>query len=137
MPTEPPDVVQIDVTGTRADVYEWKAVYADGSELDEYGTDGEQHGWKDIDVANLAAFILVPQRDHLGTHVLKVTGDARPIFFRRRSRELNGTTFEQEGDTTTITVLGMQSTVRGVNVQSFTALYADGSVLVTNDPQGF
>jgi hypothetical protein len=127
----------IDVTGTRTDVFEWQARYHDGTALDEYGLDGTQHGWKDIDLDQLAAFVLLPQRDHLSTHVLRLTGDARPIFFRRRSRELNGMTLEQEGDTTTITVLGMQSTVRGVNVQTFTAFYADGSVLVTNDPNGF
>lgn len=113
------------------DLWTWRAHYRDGSTLDEFDADGRDHGFADVDQSRLAAFELLPAADGLQRAVLLVTGDLRPIFFRRRT-----VTVSQSGESeepVSIHVLGWQRTVAGQNVKSFTAYYPDGSVLVTDD----
>src|SRR5436309_8067080 len=72
------------------DAWVWQARYQGYDEtdpdtyLDEYESDGTAHGFKDIDLSRLERFILIPRRPHLQTHVLAVSADVTPIFFRRR-----------------------------------------------------
>jgi hypothetical protein len=127
------DTITVDATPTRNDAWEWRAIYTDDTYLDEFDEhDGTQHGWKDIDLERLHSFVLFSKREHLQSHLLRLTPEARPIFFRRRSIELSIESGEDQGRTTT-TVLGMQRTVRGVNVASYTYLFEDGSILVSDD----
>lgn len=113
-----------------SDAWVWRAEYTDGTALDEFDEGGD-HGFREIDQSRLRRFLLIPTQDHLATHALMPTGDARPIFFRRRSTEIN-----HSGDvesSRTVHCIGMQQTVGGRNVKAGVFLFDDGSLILTND----
>ncbi len=116
-----------------SDVFTWIACYDDGSSLMEIESDGTEHGFAEVDLDRLSAFVLNPMREGLPSPVVKIdrAGGQRPIFFRRRSIALDPET-HGEANRSTITVLGWQKTVEGKNVKSFAALYEDGSVLISD-----
>lgn len=114
------------------DAFLWRAIYGDGTVLNEYDEAGQSHGWAEVDQSRLVAFELVPQREGLPMPHIAVSASMRPIFFRRRQRHINlGSGERTQG--ATVTVLGFQKTIRNVNVKCLTAYFDDGSVLVTDD----
>ncbi|MGZ6347938.1 MAG: hypothetical protein ACXWQ8_00290 [Ktedonobacterales bacterium] len=115
-----------------SDVYTWVAVYEDGSECREVEDDGTEHNFSHVDVGRVRFFVLLPLRDGLRAHVLRIdSADQRPIFLRRTSMELSpeGETLGQKR----IHCLGWQKTISGVNVKAFTWIFEDGSLLVTDN----
>lgn len=112
------------------DLWHWRVVYTDGSVLDEYDADGNEHGWAEVEVARVAEVLLVPQIDGLPAHQMHVTGAACPRFLRRRS-----ITVSQSGGETrrsTLHMLGLEwEAQRGV----YLFLAEDGRVLLTDDCQ--
>lgn len=115
------------------DAWTWIACYDDGSSLMEIEPDGTEHGFAEVDLARLSAFVLNPMRDGLPAPIVKIdrASGQRPIFFRRRTIALDPALGTEE-KRSTITVLGWQKTVEGKNVKSFVALYEDGSVLISD-----
>ena len=117
----------------KADTWLWRAVYADGSYLDEYDDDApDGRGWQSAlaygvaRATRLAQVLLIPQRDGLRTHVVSVTTDATSVrFFRRRRLTVSMETGETVGEADPITAIELA----GV----YTFLFADGSVVVADD----
>ena len=116
----------------KADTWLWRAVYADGSHLDEYDDDApDGRGWQSAQAygvaraTRLAQVLLIPQRDGLSTHVVSVTTDAPIRFFRRRRLTVSMETGETVGEADPITAIA----IAGV----YTFFFADGSVVVSDD----
>lgn len=110
-----------------ADNFSWRAHYNDGTVLDEEG-----HGFADVDQNKLTAFELIPNVPGRNGYVLKCTPEIRPIFFRRRTLTVSMQSGKEIGRSC-IHCLGWQKTVKGVNVASYTFIFEDGSVVVTDD----
>ncbi len=121
------------------DPWYWVAHYSDGTQLCEYDDDG-QHGWKEIDQSKLTAFELVPLQEGLVHHILKVSADSRPIFFRRRtiSVNINGEVPVETGRDV-FHVVGFQKTFgKGKHQKSykcFVFIFQDGSTILTDDSE--
>lgn len=121
----------------------WIAHYRDGSILEEYPDEGEDHAFKDINLDECVAFQLVPQYAHLGVHIVKLTPEdgQRLIFFRRRiASAASDVALDENGDyilstRETITCIGWQRTIEGKNVSAYTFYFADGTSLVTDQHQ--
>lgn len=114
------------------DSHHWIAHYSDGSEHSEIDETGASRGFASVEMDRVVALEWMPESDsHAGSFV-RVPSDARPILFRRRRIDVNAETGEQSKHDA-IHVLGWQQTIDGRNVKVFVALYADGSVLVTDD----
>lgn len=116
-----------------SDPWLWRAVYADGSTLDEYDDDApDGRGWAQAQAygtarrTRIAQVLLVPQRDGLSTHVVTLTGDdATARVFRRRMLTVNAETGATVGTAEPITAIEL----RGVYI----FLFADGSMVASND----
>ena len=116
----------------KVDPWLWRAIYADGSHLDEYDDDApDGRGWQSAEAygvtraTRLAQVLLIPQRDGLSTHVVTRTTDAPIRFFRRRRLTVSMETGETVGEADPITAIELS----GV----YTFLFTDGSVVVSDD----
>ena len=116
----------------KADPWHWRAVYADGSHLDEYDDDApDGRGWQsaqaygDARETRITQILLIPQRDGLSTHVVTLTTDAPMRLFRRRRLTVSMETGETVGEADPVTAIEFG----GV----YTFLFADGSVVVSDD----
>ncbi len=127
------ELIEVDTT------YVWEAVYDNGAaSLNEWERkeDGNvvKHWFADIDLKRCTAFVLhalVPGLRDLALKIDRESGQ-RPIFFRRYPSELNlqtGETIKHEP----IHVIGWQRTVAGRNVASYTFVFPDGSILLSDD----
>lgn len=119
-----------------SDAWTWRAIYPDGSFLDEYDEQGGHHGFAEVDLEHISIFVLLPTREGLPTHhvLIDAASGQRPIFFRRRTLSVNPLTEAVEGSQT-IHVLGWQRTIQGQNIASYSFIYEDGSVLLSDDYQ--
>lgn len=95
----------------------------------------QDHGFAEVDMARVVAVELIPQREDLAHHLVKIdtSRGQRPIFFRRRYINLDPVTFEEQRNRMSATCLGWQNTVNGSNVASYTFYFDNGSSLVTDD----
>jgi hypothetical protein len=123
------------------DVWHWRIHYTDGTILDEYDQDApDGRGFASVDLPRVRAVELIPQREGLRNHAVKIEADKgmRPIFFRRRLMpvDLSGE-FPTGVVVASLTVLGYQKTLEGLNgplnSSHYTFFFEDGSVLVTDD----
>lgn len=118
---------------TNPDPWHWRAIYADGSYLDEYDDDApEGRGWHSAEAygqaraTRLTQVLLVPHRDGLSTHVVTLNGDAPAVrIFRRRRLTVSMETGETVGEADPITGIELA----GV----YTFFFADGSIVVSDD----
>jgi hypothetical protein len=110
------------------DLWTWSAVYQDGSMLSEYDDDGNEHGFREVDLDGLKAFCLMPSEPDLKAHVIQIKDkDTTPVFFRRRAIAVNsdGT----EGKRSTTHCIGWR---RG-DLASYLFVFEDSSTLLTDD----
>lgn len=103
------------------DSYTWLAMYRDGRTLAECDGSGQHAGFRDIDLERLQRLVLL-SRSGGAARVLDMQPGLIPIFFRRRFLEMN------TENRTTIHCLGW----RLDGVESFTFIFDDGSILVSN-----
>lgn len=118
-----------------ADRWLWKAHYSDGAEHSEKADDGTVRGFASVDQSRLVALEFVPADGEGPGVCVQLPEDARPILFRRRHVHANIVT-EESWPGETITCLGFQKTIKGVNQKAILALYEDGSILLTDDSDG-
>lgn len=119
------------------DAWLWRAVYADGTTLDEYteepGGRIQDHGFAEVDLPRLSAFVLIPLRAGLASQsvLLDPKRRMRPIFFRRRLsvQSMDGGEMMRH----TVTVLGYQRPSGKRSIQHFMALFEDGTTIATDD----
>lgn len=118
---------------TKLDPWVWRAVYADGSTLDEYDDDApDGRGWAQAEAygvargTRIAQVLLIPQRDGLSTHVVTLTGATTQVrIFRRRMLTVSAETGETVGIAEPITAVELAG--------AYTFLFADGSIVVSDD----
>lgn len=126
-----------------ADVWRWRVHYRDGDTLEEYDEDGTDHGFAEVQLAEVVALEVYPAAgadSPLAQQIVLIDAESgqRPIFFRRRQQLLMLDNATGEIDeraprrTMTATVIGWQRTVRRKNVAHFCALFDDGSSFATD-----
>ncbi len=120
-----------------SDLWHWRAVYRDGSTLDEYDPAGD-HGLADVDQSKLVEFWLLPQYPHLLPAVVRLTHpESRLIFFRRRNATLSDGSNNGTGvhSVRTLHVLGVQRGEGDGMLDALTFLFPDGSMIVSDDSE--
>ncbi len=111
------------------DLWMWEAIYNDGTTLPE--VEGETlHFFSHIDQSKLIAFILRPLIPGYPQFAVKLDGDKRLVFVRRRIIPLNQPDSQRE----TWHILGWQRTVGETNVQFLTYVHEGGDSFTTDDP---
>jgi hypothetical protein len=98
----------------------WKAVYTDGSSLDQYN-DGKVSKYTDIDRTKLQFFELW-DKDKLILRLHLEPG--RRLIFRKRVEQQIMTSEKK----TMFWMVGWQQTIKGENVQSINYIFEDGHV---------
>ena len=113
--------------------YVWRAVYNDGTSLDQIGPDGISSKYTDIDRANLDKFLLIETETEKPKIILHLKPGQKLIHRRRVSHRmpLSAIFFEENPDRPTIEtvwIVGWHENRRGVNVQMLLFLFEDGTV---------
>lgn len=98
----------------------WRAVYNDGSFLNQYNDDGTNNKYPDIDRVKLEFFELWNGEKLLFRLHLE---EGRRLIYRRRVGVAMGV-----GVTRVIYLVGWQQTINGVNVQDIAYIFSDGHV---------
>lgn len=128
---------QIRAALASGDAWFWRMHYRDGSTLEEFDGDGQDHGFAEVAISEVIAVELLPLREGLPSHVMLIdlAAGQRPIFFRRRLHPLimTGDGAARELARVSATVIGWQQTVRRKNVAHFTAFFEDGSSFACTD----
>jgi hypothetical protein len=132
--SQPVPMLQIAGCSECSDSWTWVAIYRDGEQLHECTGTPPHHVFADIDLERLDQLAWIPRRDGLPQAVVAMSDSTmRPILFRRRLVELNVSGGET-GQRQTIHCLGWQKNLGdGCNVESFTFLFDDGSLLTSPD----
>ena len=85
------------------DAWTWTAHYADGSALGEWDEQGNEHGFREVEVDRVVALELTHVADALPPLAVLVDGPGgqKPVFFRRRTVTLSADGQEKERETVT------------------------------------
>lgn len=116
--------------------WSWVALYRDSTALPEcQGADLAHHRFADVEIDRCIGIILIPNRQHLPIHQLRLLSGGRPIFFRRRVLPVGDVDPQRlQG----ATCLGWQMTVdKKVNVASYTFYFEDGRTIVSDNPNPY
>jgi hypothetical protein len=96
-------------------VFTWKAIYNDGTHLNQIDPDGTKHAYADIDRAKLSAFQLI---DESGRVVVDIhVNPGQRLIWRRRTEMSAG------NEPVVCHIVGKQETVNGKNYQGVMALF--------------
>ncbi len=115
------------------DQYTWRVEYTDGTTLDEIAEDGTVLPFGSVEIERVRALFVASVHDIDHSFLVWLKNGQRPIFFRRRSIELN----PNDGTQTVLpatTCIGWQETRKGRNVASYLFICPDGSTILTSDP---
>ncbi len=115
------------VFAMQRDLWQWRAIYQDGSVLDEYRR-REAREWSDVDQSRLAGIELVPQHWSLPVHRLSLLPGQQGCCFRKRV-VLKDDKTEQSLALPAITVVGWETPT----ASAYTAYFWDGTVLSFSD----
>jgi len=99
----------------------WRAIYTDGSFLDQYNADGTENKYTSIDRTRLSKFLLL--RETKPVFVLHLRPGQRLIHRRRVSIRLGARAGRE-----TVWIVGFQENRNGVNIQSIAFVFEDGHV---------
>ena len=122
------------------DTAKWRAVYDDGTFIDEMEPNGTEHAFKEIDFKKLKVFQLINQQN-IAICQVHINGDKR-LIFTRRNILITGRRMVLQGDVKVpiginshqkVIILGWQRTVHGVNVKSIFYLLPDGRIEMDDD----
>lgn len=106
---------------------EWKAIYTDGTFLNQYGKDGSENKYGDIDRARLVQFQLVKHGKTVA--VIHLDTKKQLIYRRRVAVHFTG---PQKGTREAVYLVGWQEKRAGVNVQLVCFVFEDGHVEVVD-----
>lgn len=108
--------------------FTWLVHYTDGTTLSE----DDAGSFAGVDMGRVGAVELIPNQEGMPSVAVKIEPGSRPIFFRRRKQIVPLEDVSQVIEAWTVTVVGWQKTVRGVNVSSYLYFFSDGSVLASD-----
>lgn len=117
------------------DIVKWRAVYDDGTFLDEVEQNGTDHLFKEIQFSKIKLFQLMNE-NKIAVCQVRLGDDKRLIFTRRNLKvagaelvELNGVNIQVPVKShQIIIILGWQKTVNKINVKSIFYLMPDGRI---------
>jgi len=117
------------------DTVKWRAVYNDGTYLDELEPNGTEHAFKEINFMKIEAFQLINQQK---IPICQVRlGNGKRLIFARRNLMTTGARTILQGDVKisipaeahkVVIILGWQKTVNNVNLKSIFYLLPDGRI---------
>lgn len=110
----------------------WRALYADGTHLDEYSVEGGLP-FAAIDQGRCIGLMLIANYAHLGTHKLLLEPGQRLVFYRTRRLTVPGDGGPLRRVSTT--TMGWQATIDGRNVKVLWHFGDDGRIQVES-PDG-
>lgn len=108
--------------------YRWRAVYEDGTIVDQFDADGNEISSSSLDAKKVTRMDIIPQipgRQPISLLVDLEQGERFIRFWRNYKTS--------DGQGWTVTVIGLQKTVDGNNVKFFVYLNPDGTIEVTTD----
>jgi hypothetical protein len=111
------------------DAYTWYALYEDDDIISEHDRP-EGRGFAEVDSTRVKALVLIPSQGTGATHQIELPQDATPVFFRRRSIEID----PLQGESTqrpTIHCIGWK---KG-DEATYLFVFDDGSTLLTDNLQ--
>jgi hypothetical protein len=108
------------------DVYAWRVTYHNGLQLNE---EDAAQGFASVDQLQVKRLRLLDASSGIPVHIVTIPQGATPIFFRRRSIELNPNTDEQAHKT--VHCIGWKKGDEAV----YLFIFEDGSTLLTNNLQ--
>jgi len=109
--------------------YVWRAVYTDGTILNQFDESGKERAFKEIDQSRLLKFSWVPV-DGQGREVsVTLRPGQRLIAFRR----VKWRPFATDSKPEIYYAVGWQATVNGRNVKSISWILPDDSVVIAED----
>ncbi len=112
------------------DVYTWGAIYTDRPSVTEYGR-VEGRGFAEVESTRARRLVLLnASNPHLASHSVDVPPGAIPVFFRRRSIELDPLAGEEQSRRT-VHCIGWKRDKQAV----YLFVFDDGSTLLTDDLQ--
>lgn len=103
----------------------WKAIYRDGSCLEQFNSDGSENKYTAIRRNELSQFLVFHGGEVL--LVLHLDEGKRLIYRRRVAKYLMG---PKAGTSEAVYLVGWQENRRGVNVQSLCFVFEDGHIEV-------
>jgi len=105
----------------------WKAIYKDGTSLEQYNDDGTENKYSSIDRNNLSQFILI--QNHIPKVVIHLREGQKLIYRRRVAMPITGiNAFKSQA----VYLAGWQENRNGVNFQCITFLFEDGHIEVVD-----
>jgi len=113
--------------------YIWKAVYSDGTYLDQIESDGTVNKYPDIDRSKLTQFIMVNTETDK-THIVLHLREGQKLIHRRRVSKripLSELFYKDNPERSlveTVWLVGWHENKDGVNVQMLIFLFEDGSI---------
>lgn len=113
---------------TRPEAYTWSAVYDDDTAISEYDRE-EGRGFAEVDQTRVKTLLLFPQAGG-DPYIMDIPEGAQPVFFRRRSIEINLVAGESSPRPTKHCI-GWK---RG-DEATYLFILEDGSTSLTNDLQ--
>jgi hypothetical protein len=114
--------------------YEWRAVYSDGTFLDQVEVKtGLENKYTDIDRSRLVIFALFPVNEREPKVVLNLKSGQKLVYRRRSLLRMNpGSVIEDNSIIPAIResvwILGFHENRQGVNVQMLAFVFEDGRV---------
>ena len=117
------------------DTAKWRAVYKDGTMLNEVDPDGKEHLFKEIKYGELEVFELINQQN---IPICQVRlGAEKRLIFARRNRKTSGRRMIMQGNVKIpvpvnshqiVIILGWQKTINGINTKAIFYLMPDGRI---------
>jgi len=106
---------------------EWKAIYTDGTFLNQFNTDGSENKYGDIKRDQLSQFQLIKHKTVIA--VVHFTEGKQLVYRRRVAVHFAGA---KKGLSEAVYLVGWQENRNGVNVQCLCFIFEDGHVEIVD-----
>lgn len=103
----------------------WKAVYNDGTFLNQYNNDGSENKYSEIDRANLSQFLLLRDTKELMVIIYFTRPSQKLIYRKRVAIYISGS---KTGTQDVVYIVGWHENRNGTNVQMICFVFDDGHV---------
>lgn len=114
--------------------FTWRAIYDDGSVLDQFKLDGSENRYGNIDRLRLRQFQLVDTWENNKVHITLHLRPGMKLIHRRRNTirmplsVIIDPSMASRATRETVWIVGWHENRRGVNVQMLLFVFEDGSV---------